>query len=243
MTAPLTEPISDTETPGPPLHGYRGVESVGYFNGPKGMTIAISREAGARGATIAHKVGEILRWQVFDQEMLDYLMMDETGRAQLFAEVPPGGKEWAERQLARLQRERRLNSEPDTTALARLVLLAAARGDAVIVGRGAGFLLPAETTLHVRVVAPFDARVNYLAQWLRLTHDDAAAEVRTRDQRREHFLSRALLRDANETTAYDVLVNSSRLGIEAAAQVIGWALRTKQQFAEIGAKARDETFQ
>ena len=32
-----------------------------------------------------------------------------------------------------------------------------------------------------------------------------------------------------------VLVNSTRLGIESAAQIIGWAVRTKQQFAELGA--------
>jgi cytidylate kinase len=231
----------ETELPGAPLHGYRGVEVEEHFTGPKGMTVAISREAGARGATIAHKVGTILGWQVFDQEMLDYLMIDETGRSQLFADVPPGAQEWADRQLLRLQREQKLNDEPDTTALARLILVAAARGNAVIVGRGAGFLLPAETTLHVRVVAPFQQRVNYLAESLRLTHAEATTEVRDRDVRRESFLTRTLLRESSETTDYDVIVNSGRLGVEEAAQIIGWALRTKQQFAEIES-AGDETF-
>src|SRR4051794_13596237 len=241
MPTATTDPTADPETPGPPLHGYRGVEPAEHFAGPKGMTVAISRESGARGATIAHKLGAILGWQVFDQEMLDYLMIDETGRAQLFAEVPPGAKDWADRQLARLQRDGKLNAEPDTTALARLVLITAARGDTVIVGRGAGFLLPPETTLHARVVAPFDARVNYMAQLLRLTREEAAAEVRNRDMRRESFPPRPLLREMSETIDYDVVVNSDRLGVEAAAQVVGWALRTKQQFAEIGESNRDET--
>ena len=73
MPAPPTELTADHDIPGPPLHGYRGIESVGHFAGPRGMTVAVSRESGARGATIAHKVGAILGWQVFDQEMLDYL--------------------------------------------------------------------------------------------------------------------------------------------------------------------------
>ena len=46
-------------------------------------------------------------------------------------------------------------------AMVRLVLTVAARGDVVIVGRGAGYVLPAETTLHARVVAPFESRVSH----------------------------------------------------------------------------------
>ena len=43
-----------------PLHGYRGVEEEEpAFGIPLGLTIAISREAGARGATIARRAGEL----------------------------------------------------------------------------------------------------------------------------------------------------------------------------------------
>ena len=114
-----------------------------------------------------------------------------------------------------------------------LVLAVAARGDAVIVGRGAGFLLPAETTVHVRVVAPLESRVAYLAQSLRLTREEAAAEVRARDDRRAEFLQATIGRDPADPTGYDAVVNADRLGIEGAAQFIGWAVRTKQMFAEI----------
>jgi hypothetical protein len=69
------------------------------------------------------------------------------------------------------------------------MLTVAARGDAVLVGRGAGFVLPAESTVHVRIVAPLDERIAYMAQWLRLTKDEATEEVRTRDGRRAAFLS------------------------------------------------------
>ena len=70
----------------------------------------------------------------------------------------------------------------------RVLLAVAARGDAVIVGRGAGFLLPAESTVHVRVIAPLERRVAYFAQSLRLSREEAAAEVRARDERRAEFL-------------------------------------------------------
>ena len=103
----------------------------------------------------------------------------------------------------------------------------------MIVGRGAGFLLPAETTLHVRIVSSFESRVNFLAQSLRLSHDEAAAEIRTRDDRRSRYLTSNLHCNPTDATAYDVLVNSGRLGVEGAAQFIGWAVRTKQQFVDL----------
>ncbi|MBY0459065.1 MAG: cytidylate kinase-like family protein, partial [Gemmataceae bacterium] len=92
---------------------------------------------------------------------------------------------------------------------------------------------PPETTIHVRVIAPTAARVAYLAQELRLTRAEAEAEVRARDARRALFLDRTIGRDVSDLTAYDAVVNSERLGVEGAAQFIGWAVRTKQMFAEL----------
>lgn len=229
------ETIPGAPPAGPPLHGFRGDAPLHSRSaGPRGLTIAISRQSGARGTTVARKLGELLGWQVFDQETIDYLLVDDTGRAQLLVEIPDGARAWAEASADRLLREHQASDDTETAALVRLVLLVAARGEAVIVGRGAGFLLPPESTLHARIVAPIEARVGYMAQALRLTLAEAATEVRDRDDRRAKFLTRTVHRDGTDPTAYDVVVNSARLGVEAAAQFIGWGLRTKQMFAELG---------
>ena len=223
----------DEAVASPPMHGYRGDEPLDASAFPRGLTVALSREAGARGTTIAHKLGGILGWQVFDQEMIDYLIVNESGRAQILAELPDGGRQWVEERYRKLWGDRGLKTDPETESLIRLVLAVAARGDAVIVGRGAGFLLPGETTLHVRVVSTLDSRVNYLAQALRMTREEAAEEVRARDDRRARYLTRSLLCNPSDPTVYDLIVNTGRLGVEAAAQCIGWAVRTKQQFVDL----------
>lgn len=225
-----TPPIELTEVP---LHGFRGDEETTPRARPCGLTVAISREAGARGTTIARKVAEILDWQVFDHDTLDYLAQNDSARAQLLADVPADALAWADVQLAHLQRDRGLNAEGESLRLVRLVLAVAARGNAVIVGRAAGFLLPRETTIHIRVIAPLEARVAYMAQELRLTRPEAVEEVRARDERRAIFLDRTLAQDPADLTAYDAVVNSDRLGVEGAAQFIGWAVRTKQMFVEL----------
>jgi cytidylate kinase len=230
----MTPPIEITEVP---LHGFRGDAAAAPRARPCGLTVAVSRAAGARGTTIARKVAEILDWQVFDHDTLDYLAQNDDARAQLLADVPADALAWADAQLAALQNNRGLNAEGETLRLVRLLLAVAARGNAVIVGRAAGFLLPAETTVHARVVAPLEARVAYMAQELRLTRPEAVEEVRARDERRAIFLDRTLALDPADLTNYDVVVNSDRLGVEGAAQFVGWAVRTKQMFAELAEPA------
>lgn len=222
-----------TELTGVPLHGFRGEAEAAPPTRPRGLTVAVSRQAGARGATIARKVAEILDWQFFDHDTLDYLAQNDTARAQLLADVPADAQRWADAQLAHLRRDRGLNAEGDALRLVRILLTVAARGNAVIVGRAAGFMLPPETTVHVRIIAPLDARVAYIAQELRLTRPEAVEEVRARDERRALFLDQTLACDPADLGAYDAVVNSDRLGVEAAAQFVGWAVRTKQMFAEI----------
>jgi cytidylate kinase len=217
----------------PPMHGFRGDAPNDTRTQPRGLTVALSREAGARGTTIAHKLGELLGWQVFDQEMLDYLIVNDAGRTQLLDDLSDGARAWVEARYRKLRDDRGLQTDSDTESLIRLVLAVAARGDAVIVGRGAGFLLPAETTLHVRIVSSFDARVSFLAEALRMTREEAAEEVRARDERRARYLTRSLLCNPGDPTVYDLIVNSGRLGVEGTAQFIGWAVRTKQQFVDL----------
>jgi cytidylate kinase len=197
--------------------------------------VAISRQAGARGGTLARKLGELLGWQVFDHDTLDYLAQSDTAREQFLAEVPDTARAWADAHLGRVRRKHPATAAPEASAVVHLILMVAARGDAIILGRGAGFLLPRDTTVHARVVAPPDARVAYLAEQLRLTRAEAADEVRARDARRAEFVTRTVGFDPDDPTGYDVVVNSERLGIEPAAQFLGWAVRTKQQFAELRA--------
>src|SRR5262249_11644309 len=156
-----------------------------------------------------------------------------TAREQFLADIPESAKSWADTHLARLHREYKATAGDDLKQMIQLVVAVAARGDAVIVGRGAGFLLPPQSTVHARVGAPLEARDAYFAQWLRMTRAEAAVEVQERDDRRAKFLSRTLGCNPDDATGYDVIVNSQRLGIESAAQFIGWAVRTKQQFIEL----------
>jgi cytidylate kinase len=194
---------------------------------PASLTVAVSREAGSRGGTITRRVGRKLGWQVYNQELLEYIAQEGAFRQGMADDVPPAAAAWAAERLQTLLREGRLSDHPSVLELARVILLLGAQGNVVVLGRGAGCILPAETTLHVRIVAPLDDRIAYLSQWMRLTLPESAEQVRMRDSRRAEFVQGHFHRQPGDPYQYDLLLNSSLLGEELCAEVIAHAARVK----------------
>lgn len=215
-----------TPPPQPPAHGYRGDPTPPPVQlRPDGPTVAVSRQAGGRGTSVAEAVGRRLGWQVVTQELLDFLAEDDP--ADLERELPPLARLWAAGAWQTLVTVRGLDEASPAAAVARRVFLLAARGNVVVVGRGAGFVLPAATTLSVRLVAPEADRAKYLADRLRLTAAEAEAEMASRDRGRAEFLRAVSDRDIADPTGYDLTVCVARLGLDGAADVIAAAARRK----------------
>lgn len=211
-----------------PMHGYRGEQTARHDSELRGLTIAISREAGARGSTIAKRVAEQLGWQLFDQELLGYLVHNETAREELLSEVPPGVVQWANEQHRKYVQHRRGVDVPEMGEWLRLLFVIGARGEAVILGRGAGVLLPVASTLNVRIVSPLQDRVAYMSQSLRLPANAAREEIAARDRIRGELHLSVSGREAGDLAQYDLVLNSSRLGESACADLIAEAIRAKQ---------------
>lgn len=212
----------------PPLHGYRGPLLANAMLRPRGLTVALTREAGSGGVPIAEAVGRLLGWQTLDQDVLDYLTSDETAQGELLADVPTDARAWAEARLATLLAERNLTPGTEPAELARFALTLAARGSIVLVSTVAGFLLPPETTVHVRVVAPLGYRIGHLAARNRLTDEEAAEEARDLDRRRSRVLAEVVGKDTADASEYDLVLNAERLGVDGCATLIAAAVRAKQ---------------
>jgi cytidylate kinase len=219
----------------PPRHGFQGDRGAtpAAPSVPAALTIALSRESGARGSTIGRRVGRKLDWPVYDQELLEYMAQDTVVRQGVLDNLTPAAAAWAEAQLQQLMREQNISQHPSIQHLARVVLALGARGEAVLIGRGAGFILPRGSTLHVRMIAPLEERIAYMSEWLRLTRDEAAEKVRVRDARRNEFISTHFHRNPDDVHQYDILLNASLLGEEVCAELIAQAARARSApFAE-----------
>lgn len=210
-----------------PLHGYRGRQTKQTPRYPLGLTVAISREAGSRGASIAKRAGAKLGWQVYSQELLEYMAQEGTFRQQVLDQLPEGASDWVEERLQRLLKEQVLSAHPSIQELARMVLSLGVQGESILLGRGAGSILTPASTLRVRLVAPLEDRIAYMSQWLRLTQEEATDQVRKRDQKRAEFLSTHFHYKPADMYQYDMILNTSLLGEERCAEIIVEAARLK----------------
>jgi cytidylate kinase len=212
-----------------PRHGFQGDRAPAppRREVPASLTIAVSREAGSRGTTIASRAGLKLGWQVYTQELLEYIAHEGAIRQDILNQLSPTAAQWVEERLDQLQQEFDFQHHLALIELTRIVLALGARGEVILVGRGAGYILPRASTLFVRTVAPLADRIAYMSQWQRLTAEEAADLVRRRDERRAQFIVSHFQRQPTDVHDYDLLLNSSLLGEDLCADLIARAAEGK----------------
>ncbi len=140
-----------------------------------------------------------------------------TDEVRAFDELAPSAvQDW----ILPLREEHYAPQEAYLDHLAKLVDAIGRAGDSVVVGRGAGFLLPRETTLSVRIVAPLQARADRLAERMGVSVRTARRAARDLDRRRIHFERTMYRIDSTDPHNYDLVLDSNSLGIAIAAEIL-----------------------
>jgi cytidylate kinase len=100
----------------------------------------------------------------------------------------------------------------------------AATGRAVILGRaGAVVLADDDRALHVRLTGPTEARVEQAARLENMDRDDAERRCKKTDRAREAYVKRYYNCDARDPSLYDLVLDSTRLDLDACVEVIATA--------------------
>jgi cytidylate kinase len=110
---------------------------------------------------------------------------------------------------------------------------AAARGNAVILGRGGAFIVPNGTdVLHVQLHAPLEARIRYLMTRVEeipvdTRPDEASLRdlCRSFDARRAEYIKRMFGKDWLDAENYDLSIDTGSMGVEATVELIEVAAR------------------
>jgi cytidylate kinase len=216
---------------------------------PPAFSIAISREAGTPGSSVAMEVGQLLGWQVYDQELLQQIAREMGLRTSLLENVDEREQNWLHETIqAALASLASVHDSPWASEsafvhhLVETVLALGVHGRCVIVGRGANFILPAETTLRVRLVAPVADRVAMLSHKLDISEKEAARKVRTIDRQRNDFIRDHFQKDPTDPHNFDLILNASRMSIADLATLIIESLnRFKGSRAEEGASTASKS--
>jgi cytidylate kinase len=188
------------------------------------QNICISREAGAGGGAVARIVGQRLGWKVYDNELIEAIAhrmcvpLDEVRRLDELA--PSVVQDW----LLPLREEYYAPQEAYLDHLAKLIEAIGRAGESILVGRGAGFMLPRETTLSVRVIAPLKVRALRLAERMGVSVRTARRAAKDLDRRRAQFDRTMHRANSNDPHNYDLVLDAHSLGLEIAAAIIVHAI-------------------
>jgi len=182
--------------------------------------ITISRQMGSGGIPIAQKAAEKLGYTLVDGDTI-LEVADQYGLTreslELADEKPPHFSENLD-----LKHETALN-------LIELIILEyALKGNVIIYGRGGQDLLEGiNSVLRVRVIAPFEERVERWAEREWLDPDRARMLVRKSDQQRAGFIKYYFDRDWDDPLGYDLVINTERLTEESAVRMICDAIKDR----------------
>lgn len=184
--------------------------------------ITISRECGARGNIVGHRLAERLGYRYANRDVLHEVSLEYGVKEEEFEHI-------YEQAPGLLERYDKRNREI-VRLFDRIILGLAQRDNLVMVGRGAFVVLRNYgDTLNVRVTAKRSVRIQRIQQDEGMTPKEAKSRIKRIDKERRKYIGAHYGLDWSDAGLYDVCVNTTKLNVDSAVALILQALMNLEQ--------------
>ena len=181
--------------------------------------ITISREVGSLGDEIAETVTEKLGYEIIEKSQISEALSEHGFMASDVDKLD----EKKPSILQILSKQKNIFDH----LIRSTVYDFAARDNVVIVGRGAQIILKGiPGTLHVRITAPYDARVHRIMEQLECEYLHAEQHIRLSDRESSGYISTYFHADWDDGTLYDLVINTRSLTLNTAVDLITEAAKS-----------------
>ena len=208
-------------------------ESKAFAKSGVHRAVTISRQTGCGAFAIAEKLAHYLQerspknvppWTVFDHNLIDKVLEDHNLPAYLAKFLPEDRASELEDFLGEIFAVR----PPSSTIIyqtAETILKLAALGNVILIGRG-GNMITAKLpdVLHVRLVAPFEKRIEHACKSYGMTETEARKFCQTGDLGRERYFKKYFDADINNPLLYHMVINTTQFDNNAVTKLIGEAV-------------------
>lgn len=206
--------------------------------------ITIRGLTGSGVSEIGREIARLLRCDYVDREILEQVaqvMGHPVEQIEKKEQIPP---RLLEKMLGFFERAREKSGTTDSVyrrtwqdpvddarylyALESVIHDLALQGDIVLVGRGSQFILRNHpTALHVFIIAPIAFRLKNVMARSSVNEEQARRSIEEADESRRAFIKRFFKRSVEDPEHYDMVVNTERLSVPAAAHILISAAREK----------------
>ena len=201
--------------------------------------LTVSRLYGSGGSQIAARAAEALGWSLLDNTVVDAVaarmglsVAEVRNREErvpslverLTSAMAMGSQEW----MSPMASAKRPTDEQMIEVTRHIIEEAIARGPVVVVGRGTQEMLAErEDTLHIFCYAPRKALIARTAERESVSWEEAARLVDDINKQRDQWVRLHWERDRRAIDNYDLSINTDRLGIDGATELVVAAARRK----------------
>jgi cytidylate kinase len=191
---------------------------------PRRPVVTLSMQPGSRGSIVAEEVAHRLNYDLFNREMIKKIAQSAKMSEAVIESVEKERRLGIDDFVASIIKRHYLHPDTYLNHLMRVVCAIADYGRAVIVGRGANFILPLEMRFSVRIVAPLEMRIKNVAAAFKVAQGEAKKRVLWRQSRRVAFIRQFFNADINDPFNYDMMLNMENISIACAAEAIAAAV-------------------
>jgi cytidylate kinase len=188
--------------------------------------ITVSRKLGSGGDYIAKEVAQTLGYHYVDKTFIGEVL-SQYGLVEFGAEYDSIPSFWEKFDAQKEERR-----EIMVSMLNRVMRAVAYHGNVVIQGRSGFFLFESYTdVLNVRIQAPLAFRIEQIMQEEKITRDAAEALVKQGDEVRATFIKSFYNIQWDASTAFDVLIDTSKISPEIA---VKWMVEAARELEKKG---------
>lgn len=194
---------------------------------PAPPVVVVSREFGAGGGRIGASVAETLGFELWDRALVQAIAERSGASEALVETLDEHARTALEDLIAHSLMGKEATEHDYLLHLHRVLHTVTSHGGAVIVGRGAQFVVDPARSLRVRVIAPFEERVAAYAEREGIELEEARRRVRERDADRATFIKRYFRADPAAPRHYDLVIHRAGFSEAQVAEVVVAAFRAR----------------
>ena len=195
------------------------------FEGIDLPVITVSMEPGSRGSLMAQIIAEKLGFDFFHRSIIREIAQSVKMSEKVIDSVEKNRFSGIEDLIASVVKRYYIHPDTYMVHLMKVVNTIAHHGRAVIVGRGANFILSPEVRFSVRTVAPLSVRVKNMVETFGASPEETKKRVLRRESRRTAFIRQAYNEDVSDPLNYDMVINTDNMSIECATAAVIAAVR------------------
>ena len=192
----------------------------GKIAGVRLPVITVCMEPGSGGSIVAQEIAKKLDFDFFHRDIINEIAKSSHISSQVIETLEKERLTGINDFISSLINDKYLWPGLYLEYLMKVIHVIGKHGRAVIVGRGANFILPLQERFSVRVVAPLEVRVQNVTREYSVSENDAKRRILRRESRRRAFVRQSFHEDIADPLNYDLILNTGKLSIKSAVNAV-----------------------